>query len=209
MNRFFAPQAQRALAIGAHPDDIEVGAGGLIARLAEEGTEVTMVVVSVPTMRETRLAEAAEGARRLGAKLHVLYESVERRVEDIPMHELVGRLDHLVGDLQPDLVVTHIENDLHWDHGLVHRAALAAMRRTPCDILAFLSSFVMNAQTRAIGQCFVDVSSTIDAKISSIAAHKSQLAKIDIESTRDLARAMGRISGVQYAEALEVLRMKI
>jgi LmbE family N-acetylglucosaminyl deacetylase len=209
VNRFFAAGASRALAIGAHPDDIEVGAGGLIARLAEEGTDVTMLIVSVPTHHEQRLLEAAEGARRLGAKLIVLYERLERRVEDIPMHELVGRLDGVVGDLRPELVVTHAEYDLHWDHGLVHRAVVSAMRRTPCDILAYLSSFVMNAQTRAIGQCFVDVSSTIDAKMSAIAAHRSQLSKIDIESTRDLARAMGRIAGVQYAEALEVLRMRI
>jgi LmbE family N-acetylglucosaminyl deacetylase len=209
VNRFFAAEASRALAIGAHPDDIEVGAGGLVARLAEEGTTVTMAVVSVPNNRATRLLEAAEGARRLGAQLVVLYENRECRVEDIPMHELVGRLDTLVGDLRPDLVVTHAERDLHWDHGLVHRAAISAMRRTPCDVLAFLSSYEMNAQTRAIGQCFVDVTSTIDAKISSIAAHRSQLSKIDIESTRDLARAMGRLASVQYAEVLEVLRMKI
>ncbi len=209
MNRFFAAEASRALAIGAHPDDIEVGAGGLIARLAEEGTEVTMVVASLPTHRSQRLVEAAEGARRLGAKLVVLYENRECRVEDIPMHELVGRLDGIVADFRPDLVITHAERDLHWDHGLVHRAVVSAMRRTPCDVLAYVSSFEMNAQTRCIGQCFVDVSTTIDAKISAIAAHKSQLAKIDIESTRDLARAIGRLAGVQYAEALEVLRMKI
>jgi LmbE family N-acetylglucosaminyl deacetylase len=209
VNRFFAAGASKALAIGAHPDDIEVGAGGLIARLTEEGTLVTMVVVSVPSVRATRLVEAAEGARLLGAELIILYENRECRVEDIPMHELVKRLDGIVGDLQPDLVVTHSDRDLHWDHGLVHRAAVSAIRRTPCDLLTFLSSFEMNAQTRGIGQCFVDVSSTIDDKIAAIAAHKSQMAKIDLGSTRDMARAMGRLSGVQYAEALEVLRMKI
>lgn len=210
MNRIFDEEkGGRVLAFGAHPDDLEVGAGGLLARLSDEGAEVHMCVVSIPNQPEVRLAEAKAGAEIIGADLFVLYEEKQCRVEDIPMHELVGRIDQLVGDIQPDLVVTHCENDLHWDHGLVHRAALSAMRRTPCDLLAFLSSFVMNAQTRAIGQCFVDISSTIDAKISAIAAHRSQLSKIDIESTRDLARAMGRIAGVQYAEALEVLRMKI
>jgi LmbE family N-acetylglucosaminyl deacetylase len=210
MNRFFAAESSRALAIGAHPDDIEVGAGGLIARLAAEGTEVTMVVASVPTLRSVRLEEAREGGRRLGASdVVVLYENRECRVEDIPMYELVRRLDGLVGDLRPDLVVTHSEHDLHWDHGLVHRAVVSAMRRTPCDILAFLSSFEMNAQRRSIGQCFVDISSTIDTKLEAIQAHRSQIARMDLGSFRDLARAVGRMSGVPYAEALEVLRMKI
>jgi LmbE family N-acetylglucosaminyl deacetylase len=202
--------ATRARAIGAHPDDIEVGAGGLLARLAAEGAKITMVVTSLPTERETRVKEALDGARALGAEqLLFLYEDRQCRVEDIPMHELVQRLDQIVGDLRPDLVVTHSKHDLHWDHGLVHRATVSAMRRTPCDLLAFLSSYEMNAQTRSIGQCFVDISATIEAKIASISAHRSQLDKIDLGSTRDLARAMGRLSGVEYAEVLEVLRMKI
>jgi LmbE family N-acetylglucosaminyl deacetylase len=209
MNRFFAAGAQTVLAVGAHPDDIEVGAGGLVARLVEEGTKVTMVIVSVPTERETRIKEAREGARLLGADVLVLYEGRQCRVEDIPMYELVRRLDNLIGDLQPDLIITHSEHDLHWDHGLVHRAVVSACRRTPCDLLAFLSSFEMNAQSRAIGQCFVDVSTTIEDKLAAISAHQSQLAKMDLGSARDLARALGRMSGVPYAEALEVLRMKI
>jgi LmbE family N-acetylglucosaminyl deacetylase len=132
------------------------------------------------------------------------------RVEDIPMYELVRQMDALVNDVRPDLVVTHSENDLHWDHGLVNRATVSSLRRWPCDLLAYLSSYEMNAQlsTRAMGQCFADVTSTIDQKIAAISAHKSQLARMDVESTRDLARAMGRLAGVPFAEAFEVLRLR-
>jgi LmbE family N-acetylglucosaminyl deacetylase len=125
------------------------------------------------------------------------------------MHELVRRFDQLIGDVQPDLVITHSAHDLHWDHGLVHRATVSALRRTPCDLFAFLSSPEMNAQHRAIGQCFADISQTLETKIAAISAHSSQLAKLDLESSRDLARAMGRISGYQYAEAYEALRVRI
>jgi LmbE family N-acetylglucosaminyl deacetylase len=125
------------------------------------------------------------------------------------MHELVRRFDNIVGDVRPDLVITHSANDLHWDHSLVNRATVSALRRTPCDLLAFLSSPEMNAQARAIGQCFADVSKTMDQKIRAISAHESQVPKLDLESSRDLARAMGRISGYEYAEAYEVLRVRI
>ena len=64
------------------------------------------------------------------------------------MHELVRRFDTLVGDVRPDLVITHSAHDLHWDHGLVNRATVSALRRTPCDLLAYLSSPEMNAQSR-------------------------------------------------------------
>jgi LmbE family N-acetylglucosaminyl deacetylase len=106
-------------------------------------------------------------------------------------------------------VITHSANDLHWDHGLVNRATVSALRRTPCDLLAFLSSPEMNAQARSVGQCFADISKTLDKKLEAISQHKSQLEKLDLESSRDLARAMGRISGVAYAECYEVLRVKI
>jgi LmbE family N-acetylglucosaminyl deacetylase len=210
MNRIFDPDERgRVLAFGAHPDDLEVGAGGLLARLALEGADVTMATVSIPNRADERRSEAEEGARIIGAaRSYVLFEE-PARVEDIPMHELVRRFDQLVGDIRPNLVITHSAHDLHWDHGLVNRATVSALRRTPCDLLAYLSSPEMNAQSRSIGQCFADVSATLETKIEAISAHKSQLPKLDLESSRDLARAMGRISGYAYAEAYEVLRVRI
>ena len=208
MNLIFKERA-KILAFGAHPDDLEVGAGGLLARLARSGADVTLAVVSIPSQVAERTAEARAGAELLGAKVAIVIDDRPCRVEDVPMHELVRRFDQLVGDVRPDLVITHAAHDLHWDHGLVHRATVSALRRTPCDLLAYLSSPELNAQSRSIGQCFADVSSTIEAKLAAIAAHKSQLGKLDLESSRDLARAMGRICGVAYAEAYEVLRLRI
>ncbi len=208
MNRLLKENG-RVLAFGAHPDDLEVGAGGLLARLSQEGAEVTMVVVSIPTNTAVRKKEAQAGADVIDADLFVLYEDKPCRVEDIPMHELVRRMDQVVGDVRPDLVITHSSGDLHWDHGLVNRATVSALRRTPCDLLAFLSSPEMNAQSRAIGQCFADISTTMEAKIAAIKAHESQTSKLDLDSSRDLARAMGRISGYEYAEVYEALRVRV
>jgi len=208
MNRLFEAGG-KVLAFGAHPDDLEVGAGGLLARLASEGDSVMMAVVSIPNETEKRRAEAHEGAKVLGSEIRILFDDGPTRVEDIPMHELVRRFDHVIGDYRPDLVITHSAHDLHWDHGLVNRATVSALRRTPCDLLAFLSSPEMNAQSRAIGQCFADITDTIETKIEAIGAHKSQVPKLDLESSRDLARAMGRISGYQFAESYEVLRVRI
>src|SRR5207253_730917 len=109
------------------------------------GAEVVMAVASVPTENDRRMKEAAEGARLLGARLRLLYAAEPCRVEDVPMHRLVGRLDEVVGELRPHLVITHSAVDLHWDHRLVHHATVSALRRTPCDLLAFLSSPEMNA----------------------------------------------------------------
>src|SRR5690242_1063767 len=114
MNRIFdEDKGGRVVAFGAHPDDLEVGAGGLLARLAKEGADITLATVSIPNQSEIRRAEAYESARILGAKLVILYEEKPCRVEDIPMHELVRRFDHVLGDRKPDLVITHSAHDLH------------------------------------------------------------------------------------------------
>jgi LmbE family N-acetylglucosaminyl deacetylase len=208
MNRLFEDNG-RVLAFGAHPDDIEVGAGGLLARLVEEGASVTMAIVSVPNNIETRKREAHDAAGMIGAQLRFIFDEKQSRVEDIPMHELVRRMDQLVADVRPDLVITHCQNDIHWDHGLVHRATVSALRRTPCDVLAFVSSPENNAQVRGYGNCFADISKSIDTKLKAIGAHASQLQHLDVDSSRDLAKAMGRISGHAYAEAFEVLRVRV
>lgn len=209
MNRILEKGGGRVLLFGAHPDDIEVGAGGLAARLADEGAEVTFAVVSIPNNTDQRKAEAAAAAEVIDANLFIVYEDKPCRVEDIPMHELVRRFDTIVGDVRPDLVITHSAHDLHWDHGLVNRATVSALRRTPCDLLAYLSSPEMNAQSRSMGNCFADISGYVDAKVNAIACHKSQLPRLDLESSRDLARGMGRISGYEYAECYEVLRVRV
>ncbi len=208
MNRLLRTRGN-VLALGAHPDDLEVGAGGLLARLAAEGADVTMAVVSVPTLPFARIAEAKAGAEILGAKLFIVCEERACRVEDVAMHELVRRLDALVATVEPDLVITHSAHDLHWDHGLVHRATISALRRTPCDLLAYMSSPELNAQARGPGNCFVDITDTIETKLAAIRAHATQLPKLDVEGARDVARGIGRIGGFPYAEAYEVLRVRI
>lgn len=209
MNRLLDERGGRVLAIGAHPDDLEIGAGGLLARLALDGGDVTMAVATIPTDFARRREEAQAAADLIDADLRIVFDDQPHRVEDVAMHELVRRLDQLVGDTRPDLVITHSAHDLHWDHGLVHRATVSALRRAPCDLLAYLSSPELNAQARSHGECFADITRTIDTKIAAIRCHASQLPKLDLESSRDLSRAAGRISGYEYAECYEVLRIRI
>ncbi|HSN26378.1 MAG TPA: hypothetical protein VLT45_08835, partial [Kofleriaceae bacterium] len=62
---------------------------------------------------------------------------------------------------------------------------------------------------RSLGNCFADITGYVDTKLAAIGCHKSQLHHLDLESSRDLARAMGRISGYEYAECYEALRVRI
>src|SRR2546421_12911435 len=84
---------QTVLAIGAHPDDLEIGIGGTLAKLQRAGSHVVMVVASIPKDYEVRLAGAKRGAEILGGELRFLVEDGPRRIEGLKKCDLVGLLD--------------------------------------------------------------------------------------------------------------------
>jgi LmbE family N-acetylglucosaminyl deacetylase len=200
---------RRVVAFGAHPDDIEAGAGGLIARLAGTAS-VTMVVCSIPDRPELRAAEARAGAAALGVTDLVLLDGERAsRLEDLAMHELVARFDRIIAERTPELVITHNTRDHHLDHSLVHRATMSALRRWRCDVLAYAAASPLDPIGHPYGGCHVDITTTIEHKLAGLTAHASQLSEAVLAGRRDIARAVGEQCGVRYAEAFEVLRMMI
>ena len=105
----------RVLAIGSHADDIEIGCGGMLLRLAGEleALELHWVVLSADGERAD---EARVGAEAFGAEAEVLgfrdaFFRYGGEVKEF-FEELKGRFD-------PDLVLTHHDADRHQDHRLV------------------------------------------------------------------------------------------
>lgn len=199
---------RKAIAFGAHPDDVEVGAGGLVAKLVAAGAAVTIVVASIPNRYAIRRAEAQAAARELGAALVLPPGDAETRVEDVPMHALVARFERELESIEPDLVIVHGASDAHWDHAVVHRAALAALRRSRCDILAYATRLPAGAAAPP-PTCIVDISTSIERKLAAIAAHASQFPPEFVEVRRDIARTIGRAHGLELAEVYEVLRITL
>ncbi|NVB81620.1 MAG: hypothetical protein HOV81_24715 [Kofleriaceae bacterium] len=192
------------LAFGAHPDDLEAGAGGLLAKLAAGGAHVTMVVTSIPNRFEQRLAEARAGAAVLGAELVLLRDDAASRVEDYAMWELVERYDGIVDRVKPDLVIAHQAEDTHWDHFLVHRAVVSAMRRQRANLIAYSAG---SGPAATIGTCFADITDHIDTKLAALGKHATQFSTAKVEAMRDRARAAGVSCGVGYAEVFTPLRV--
>lgn len=199
---------RKAIAFGAHPDDVEVAAGGLIAKLTAAGAGVTISVASIPNRHAIRKAEAIAGAKQLGAALVLPAAEAESRVEDVPMHALVARFERELDAIDPDLVIVHGAHDCHWDHTLVHRAVLAALRRARCDVLAYATRLPTGAAPPP-PTCVVDISSSIDRKLAAIAEHASQFPAGFADKRRALARTLGHAHGVELAEVFEVLRIAL
>ena len=200
---------QTVLAIGAHPDDLELAVGGTLARLARNGARVVMAIVSIPTEFDRRREEARRAAEILGCELRFLVEDGCRRIDDIKTYHLVTLIDAAVHDLEPAAVMTHSASEFHRDHVAVHNACVSSQRLKPFDFFHFNPTMCRPVPTPFHPRAYVDVSDTMDLKMKAIEAHASQFGSrgLDTELYRDIARLNGRMVGVKYAEGLDVGRM--
>lgn len=198
------------LAVGAHPDDIELGAGGTLACLVGAGARVVMAVASVPSDYATRRREAVLGAAVLGCELRFLIdEGASRRLEDVKHYQLVGLIDALVRELQPAALLAHSGGEFHRDHLTMHQACVSAQRLGAFDCFFFHPTMCRPVSVPFQPRAYVDISATMELKMQAISAHASQFGDrgLPIDLYRDIARLAGRMVGVPYAEGLDVGRL--
>lgn len=195
------------LAIGAHPDDLELACGGTLAKLIDQGHEVHAVVMSQGT-RGGNSAERPSEARRAGAFLGLTRLSVL----DYPDTELPSRNRDMVASIEdellrvnPDIVLTHSASDQHQDHFAVHQATLRAARHHP-SILCYESPSTTRAFNPSI---FIDIAQYINIKVKAVEAHTGQTGKPYMKSkhVRGIASFRGAQAKREYAEAFEAVRL--
>jgi LmbE family N-acetylglucosaminyl deacetylase len=197
------------LAVGAHPDDIELGIGGTVALLTKAGVKVVMAIVSVPAEYETRVGEAKDSAAILGCELRVLMEGGCKRIEDAKNYQLVGMIDAVVKEFEPGAILTHGPTDFHRDHVAIYHATVPAQRLAQFDLYCYVPTMTRPVPVPFEPNAYVDISSTLDTKLKAIASHKSQFYSrgLAFEFYRDIARVNGRMVGVEYAEGLAINKL--
>ncbi len=197
----------KILAFGAHPDDLEIGMGGTIARHISRGHEVLMVVATVPNRKEIRIPEAEQAAAILGAELIVMDVPPDELVFS---REMVRQFDHIFKEYRPDTVYTHSNNDSHQDHNAVTNAVIATTRKNDCSLYMYEQTIPGGiAPLPFRSQYFIDISETIDQKLESIMAHKSQLDTYGpwwLEGIKGRASYHGFQVNTKYAEVFEVVK---
>jgi LmbE family N-acetylglucosaminyl deacetylase len=199
--------APRVLAIGAHPDDLELACGGTLAKLADSGFEIRALVMSAGQVggdSSRRPDEARAGGRFLGV--------AEVEVLDFPdtalagtSQEMVGAIEQRLNDFAPALILTHSEHDLHQDHHAVHLSVLRAARRRS-SILCFESPSTTRDFNPSV---FVDISDHLDIKVEGIRRHRDQRGKpyMGADTVRGAATFRGSQSRTAYAEGFEPVRL--
>ena len=184
------------LAIGAHPDDIELGCGGALAQHVASGDCVTMLVVtcgeagSGPVAERTREQQAA--AAVLGvAPEHLRWGGLpDGRVSNHEL-ELVHLIECAIESAHATTIYTHSNLDSHQDHRAVAVATWGAARH--CANVLCYDSPSSHAFSPSV---FVDITSTLDKKMQALAAHASQVQNSSMAST-SLVRTQAGYRGFQ------------
>ena len=193
------------LAVGAHPDDVEIGCAGTLLEHAARGDDVTVLILTGGERggdASQRAQEARDAAALLGAEL------VHRELPDTSVPEggeTIAAIDAEVQRLRPQVVYTHSLNDNHQDHRNVHRATIVAAREVP-------SLFAYQSPSTGIAFSpgrFVDVTPYMDAKLRALREFRSQHTirpYLEEDLVVATARYWSRFGVGRYVEPLEVIR---
>lgn len=216
------PKSQPLLAFGAHPDDIEFGCGGIIARETGEGAKAHFVICSrgessTHGTPAERTQEAIKAARILGATVEFIELDGDGSLEVKESHVIT--LAAVIRRVKPGAVLapTLVENQ-HPDHPrlgrLVRDAArlaryggVAKLRSAPAHAIGSLFFYGVTPEAEPAGvlPVMVDIS---DPKVVAVwkramEAHVTQLRARDyVELQLARARVQGLRAGVEYAQAL-------
>ncbi|WP_458107485.1 PIG-L family deacetylase [Arthrobacter sp. R3-55] len=202
-----ASQPRRVLAIGAHPDDLELACGATLAKLSDAGHDVRTMVMSTGSKggnSRIRVTEAAAGSDFMGATAVQVHHFQDTNLSEHGQ-EMVKAIEEAIEDFRPDVVITHSRNDYHQDHQAVHSATMRAARRHS-SILCFESP----SSTRQFDpSVFVDIAGYVDVKIHAVGMHRNQRGKpyMSAERVRSLAAFRGSQVKTTYAEGFEPVRL--
>jgi LmbE family N-acetylglucosaminyl deacetylase len=187
-------KAMTVLALGAHPDDLELGCGATLAKLVKAGAHVRAVVFS-------KGREGASQGFDREAETRAALESLG--IEDIHVHNfpdtrLHERLNDLIETIQdhvrkapPDRVYTMFKEDRHQDHRAVHMASVVACRRAP-QILAYETP---SSYPNFIPTVFEQVGEFMERKVAALQLHESQGDRVYMNE--DMIRSAAHFRGVQ------------
>lgn len=233
-NGYYVPQ--RAMVIVAHPDDIEFGCAGTIARWVKDGAEVCYVLctsgdvgIADPEMTRERAAEIREAEQRAAAAVIGVQEVVFLREPDgmlVNTLDLRRRLVREIRRFKPDVVVTGDPTVVwagpnyinHPDHRAASQAALDAVfpaagqphvfEELAAEGLSAHKVRKVYATTWDKADLYVNISETIDLKVEALRAHKSQMKDWDPEPRiREWAAERARGKEMAFAESFRVVTL--
>lgn len=216
----------RVLVIAPHPDDEVLGCGGTMARLADNGQEVHVGIVTrgyepafSNALVEQVRGELAEAHAILGVTQCHFLDLPAAALDTLPGAELNAAIVGLVRRVAPDTLFIPFFGDIHRDHQLVFNAALVASRPRERDVPRRIYAYETLSETNwaapgvteaFVPNVFLDVSDTIHRKLEAFATFGSQVKAFPDERSLETLKALATVRGSTVyrnsAEAFMLIR---
>ncbi len=220
------------LVIAAHPDDEVLGCGGTIARYAQEGHAVSILILANgltsrvdfdPARDGAKLAVHHDRARRaaalLGAKDVQLAGFPDQKMDTLPLLDITHTIEREIARVKPTVVFTQHGGDLNMDHVITFRATLTATRPMAGGVVRSVFSYEIPSSTdwsfqqfepRFTPSVFHDIAPHLEAKIAAMQIYESEARAFphprSPEALRANAQRWGSAVGYHAAEAFHCVR---
>jgi LmbE family N-acetylglucosaminyl deacetylase len=212
----------RVLVIGAHPDDEVLGAGGSLARWAEESHSLGVLLLTDNQQRHSGAIPLEQTVTAASEELAVFEMLQMARMPDQGLHklysEVLEKIERAMSDFKPDLVISHTVHDLNLDHRTVAEATLVACRphRYGGGLLTYAVAGSNFGQPTGVqhDQMFVKLEHRhARKKIAAYLKYKEEVVMSPNLRSPDLVMAQMKINGGKihsnWAEAFGVVRWLI
>lgn len=208
MNQNMLFYGKRIFFLGAHPDDIELGCGALIAQISKK-TDILSITLSDNQKNPSLTHLVDEHYRSMGIlgvpKEKIILGSFETRRFPQLRQEILEFLINLNHKFEPDIIFVHTRSDLHQDHVTVTEEALRAFRG-----ISIFGYDVIRSSYGFFPSFMVEVSEKdVEMKLKALAEYHTYADKYYFKP--DITRATlirhGAIAERPYAEAFDILRV--
>ncbi len=197
--------SERVLVVGSHPDDVEIGCGGILLRHRDAGHSITIVTLTEGERGgdgALRRVESRRAASLLSARL-VMFDLGDGAVPE--GGATIEALSKIIDEVRPTTVYTHTCADTHQDHRNAHRATVVAARGVPHLYTYQSPSSTVDFRP----QMFVSIDDVVERKLELIESYVSQRSIREYlapDLIRATARYWGWFGSSHYAESLEIIR---
>jgi len=193
----------KILFIGAHPDDVESGAGGFLTKMKEHAERMVLVLSDCEEQKgnEGITEEFENSMKTLGVDKFTLLNLPNTGMPE-KQTELRTELERVRDSFRPDIVVTHNINNTHQDHKTIAEACIRIFR--DCSIFMYED---LKSTPKFVPNLIVSLSrDQLDKKIRALECYKTQFRRyyFDMDYVRSLAKVRGKQANKDFAEAFEI-----
>lgn len=192
----FSFENLKVLAIGAHPDDVELGCGGSLAKLSRSGAEVRALIFSQGRRGVMSAADRADETRRALAVVGVgsvrVCDFEDTRLS-ASLNEMVAVIEEEVRAFGPRRVYTMFQHDRHQDHRAVYEASSVACRGVP-ELLGYETP---SSYPNFMPTVFEEIPEDLELKLASLKCHASQGERLYMQEEK--VRSAAHFRGAQVS----------